>query len=157
MRVRGIADDAAANAYAESVYLPAYNARYAVPAASAVDYHLPRNPEVRDEDVFCLEHVRTVGNDFVVQFGKQGLQLDRAARGRVPAGSRVIVRQTREGELRVIHVSRFTESGSAGGPLPRPARRSRHPRRMRRARAPRGSRTDLRPITPGGAGSRSSG
>lgn len=107
MRVRGIADDAAANAYAESVYLPAYNARYAVPAASAVDYHLPRNPEVRDEDVFCLEHVRTVGNDFVVQFGKQGLQLDRAARGRVPAGSRVIVRQTREGELRVIHVSRL--------------------------------------------------
>lgn len=107
MRLRGIADDAAANAYVDALYLPAYNARYAVMPASAVDYHLPRNPAVRDEDVFCLEHTRTVGNDFVVQFGKRGLQLDRAARGRVPAGSKVLVRERREGELRVVHVSRL--------------------------------------------------
>lgn len=107
MRLLGIADDAAANAYVEAVYLPAYNARYAVPAASPIDYHLPRNPELRDEDVFCLEHARRVGNDFVVQFGKRGLQLDRAARGRVPAGSRVIVRETQDGQLRVIYASRL--------------------------------------------------
>jgi transposase len=107
MRLKGIGDDAAANAYVESVYLPAYNARYAVAAVSPVDYHLPRNPEVRDEDVFCLEHTRRVGNDFVVQFGKRGLQLERAARGRVPAGSKVVVRETQDGELRVIHVSRL--------------------------------------------------
>jgi hypothetical protein len=107
MRLRGIADDAAANAYVESVYLPAFNARYAVVPASPVDYHLPRDPALRDQDVFCLEHSRTVSNDFVVQFGRRGLQLDRAARGRVPAGSRVIVRETQDGELRVIHVSRL--------------------------------------------------
>lgn len=107
MRLRGIADDAAANAYAESVYLPAYNARYALAPASAVDYHLPRNPVLQDEDVFCLEHPRTVGNDFVVQFGKRALQLDRAARGRVPAGSKVVVRETQDGAIRVIHVSRL--------------------------------------------------
>jgi hypothetical protein len=107
MRLRGIADDAAANAYVESVYLPAYNARYAVPPASPVDYHLPRNPAQRDADVFCLEHPRTVGNDFVVQFGKRALQLDRAARGRVPAGSKVVVRETQDGVLRVFHVSRL--------------------------------------------------
>jgi len=107
MRLLGIADDAAANAYVEGVYLPAFNARYAVAAASSVDYHLPRDPSLRDEDVFCLEHVRTVSNDFVVQFGKRGLQLDRTTRGRVPAGSKVIVRETRDGEIRVIHVSRI--------------------------------------------------
>lgn len=107
MRLRGIADDAEANAYVEMVYLPAYNVRYAVAPASAVDSHLPRNPALREEDVFCLEHTRTVGNDFVVQFGKRGLQLDRAARGRVPAGSKVLVRETRDGALRVIHVSRL--------------------------------------------------
>ncbi|MQA92905.1 MAG: ISNCY family transposase [Gemmatimonas sp.] len=107
MRLLDIADDAAANAYVETVYLPAYNARYAVAPASEVDYHLPRNPNLRDEDVFCLEHTRKVSKDFVVQFGKQGLQLDRAARGRVPAGSKVIVRETQDGELRVIHVSRL--------------------------------------------------
>lgn len=107
MRLRGIADDAAANAYVESVYLPAYNARYAVAPTSAVDYHLPRNPELRDEDVYCLEHTRTLGNDFVVQFGKRALQLDRAARGRVPAGSKVVVRQTQDAALRVFHVSKL--------------------------------------------------
>ena len=105
MRLRGIADDAAANAYAESEYLGQHNARFAVAAASPVDYHLPRDPHLLDRDVFCLEHERTVGNDFVVQFETQTLQLSRSARGRVPAGSKVIVRQTRDGPLRVVHVT----------------------------------------------------
>jgi hypothetical protein len=107
MRLQGIADDAAANGYVDSRYLPAFNARYTVLPASPVDYHLPRDPEVRDEDVFCLEHERSVGNDFVVQFGTRGLQLDAAARGRVPASSKVLVRETQSGELRVIHISRL--------------------------------------------------
>jgi hypothetical protein len=106
MRLLGIGDDAAANAYCESTYLPRHNARYALLPASPVDYHLPRDPKLRDEDVFCLEHMRTVSNDFVVQFQKQGLQLDPAARGRVPARSKVIVREGRDGSLRVIHVNR---------------------------------------------------
>ncbi len=107
MRLLGISDDAAANAYVDSTYLPAYNARYAVAPASPVDYHLPRDPGLRDDDVFCLEHARTLSRDFVVQFGKRGLQLDRVARGRVPAGAKVIVRETQSRELRVIHVSRL--------------------------------------------------
>jgi hypothetical protein len=62
---------------------------------------------LRDDDVFCLEHARTLSRDFVVQFGTRGLQLDRGARGRVPAGAKVIVRETQSRELRVIHVSRL--------------------------------------------------
>lgn len=107
MRLLEIADDAAANAYVESTYLPAYNARYAVLPASEVNYHLPRDPTLADHEVFCLEHKRTVSNDFVVQFGKRALQLDASARGRVPARSRVVVRETQDGELRVIHFSRL--------------------------------------------------
>jgi hypothetical protein len=106
MRLLGIADDAAANAYVDSSYLPHHNERYAVAPASPVDYHLPRDLRLPDADVFCLDHVRTVSNDFVVQFGKQALQLDRAARGRVPARSKVLVREARDGSLRVIHVDR---------------------------------------------------
>lgn len=109
MRLRGIADDAAANAYADSEYLPQHNARFAIAAASPVDYHLPRNSQLLDQDVFCLEHERTVGNDFVVQFANKALQLSRSARGRVPAGSKVIVRETRDGPLRVIYVNRRGE------------------------------------------------
>lgn len=118
MRLRGIADDAAANAYAESEYLPQHNARFAVAPSSPVDYHLPRDTKLLDCNVFCLEHERTVSNDFVVLFEKQALQLDRAARGRVPAGSKVMVRETREGPLRVVHVNRHSvERECAWGPV----------------------------------------
>jgi transposase len=109
MRLRGIADDATANAYAESEYLPQHNARFTVAAVSPVNYHLPRDPQLLDQDVFCLEHERTLGNDFVLQYETQALQLSRSARGRVPAGTRLTLRETRDGPLRVIHVNRRGE------------------------------------------------
>lgn len=109
MRLRGIADDAAANAYVRAVYLPDLNARFAVAAASPVDYHLPRDPKLTDRDVFCFDHTRTVSNDFVVQFGRRALQLSPAARGRVPARSKVTVREGRAGDVRVIYTNRRGE------------------------------------------------
>jgi hypothetical protein len=114
MRLLEIADDASANAYVQAVYLPELNARFAVAPASPVDYHLPRDPRLADRDVFCLEHTRTVGNDFVVQFERRALQLNPCARGRVPAGSRVIVRESRDGDVRVIHVNRRGEEREYG-------------------------------------------
>jgi len=109
MRLRGIADDASANAYVQSVYLPDLNGRFAVAAASPVDYHLPRDPNLADRDVFCFDHTRTLSNDFVVQFGRRALQLSPGIRGRVAAGSKVTVREGRAGDLRVIHTSRSGE------------------------------------------------
>ena len=47
-----------------------------------------------------------VGQDYVVQYKSQALQLDRATRGRVPAKSSVLVRETEDGRLRVVHVAR---------------------------------------------------
>ncbi len=109
MRLAGIEDDASANDYVRQTYLPALNARYAVVPAKTADYHLPRDLRQKDRDIFCLEHPRTVSNDYVVQYGRLGLQLDRSARGHVPARSKVIIRETPDGELRVIHVSRRGE------------------------------------------------
>lgn len=107
LRLRTISDVATANTFVEADYLPAHNARFAVAPVSAVDHHRPRACCRRaDADVFCLETTRVVGNDHVVQYNGRGLQLDRGARGRVPAKSRVLVRQTEAGALRVIHVGR---------------------------------------------------
>lgn len=103
MRRLGIEDDAAANGYVREKYLPGHNARFAQAPADPADYHLPLDPSLNLDDVFCLEYQRVVGKDFVVQFDRRGLQLDRKARGRVPAGSKVLVRQTEDGRLRVIH------------------------------------------------------
>jgi len=105
LRLKGISDYAAANGYLTE-YTKAHNARFGVGARSAADYHLPRvKRALADQDVFCLETTRTVGNDFVVQYGPKSLQLEPKGRGRVPVKSRVLVRETEDGCIRVIQVS----------------------------------------------------
>ncbi len=105
LRLAGIGDIAAANAFLEEQYLPAHNARFAVVPASAVDYHRPRDRRHRpDAEVFCLETPRQVGADHVVQYFGRSLQLQPSAR--VPKKSQVLVREQRDGTLRVIHVGR---------------------------------------------------
>jgi hypothetical protein len=106
MRLLGLADDPAANAYVQATYLPQHNARFAVLPASPVDHHRVRDPRRHDDDIFCLEDTRIVGQDYVVQYRGRALQLARAARGRVPAKSTVLVRETEDGRVRVIHVAR---------------------------------------------------
>ena len=105
LRLKGIADYDALNEYLDD-YTKAHNARFSVSARSPVDYHLPRSRQaLADDDVFCLETTRTVGNDFVVQYGTRGLQLDPRTRGRVPVRSKVLVRETEDGRLRVIQLT----------------------------------------------------
>ncbi|MDQ3242956.1 MAG: ISNCY family transposase [Gemmatimonadota bacterium] len=106
LRLKGIASYEAANEYFVNDYTRAHNARFAVSPASSVDYHARRDRRaLADDDVLCLESTRTVGNDHVVQYGVRNLQLDRVVRGRVPAKSTVLVRETEDGRLRVIHVT----------------------------------------------------
>lgn len=124
MRLLGLAEDSVANAYVTTTYLPQHNARFAVQPASAVDHHRVRDRLPSDDDVFCLEERRVIGADYVVQYHGQALQLDRAARGRVPAKSAVLVRETEDGRLRVVHVARDGhERGCAWNPaVPRASR-----------------------------------
>lgn len=123
MRLHALSDDAAANAYLTATYLPQHNERFAVLPASGVDHHRPRDRRLRDDDIFCLEETRVVGQDYVIQYKAHGLQLDRAARGRVPAKSVVLVRETEDGRIRVIHVRATGASVCVPGRL-----RSREPR-----------------------------
>lgn len=107
LRLQGIADCVAANAYVEAAYLPTHNARFAIAPASAIDHHGARHRRRwPDADVCCLETVRTVGNDGVVQYHRQALQLDRGVLSRIPPKSRVLVREQRDGTVRVIAVGR---------------------------------------------------
>jgi leucine-zipper of insertion element IS481 len=106
LRLKRINDLAAANAYVEREYLPQHNARFAILPADPVDHHQPRDRRRwADADVFCLESSRTVGNDHVVQYQQQALQLDPRLRGRVPVKSRVLIRELQDGNLRVVFVA----------------------------------------------------
>jgi len=53
-----------------------------------------------------LESPRTIGNDYVVQYQGRVLQLDRRAQSRIPVKSQVLVREARDGSLRVVFVDR---------------------------------------------------
>jgi transposase len=107
LRLRGISEVATANAFMPN-YLAAHNARFAIAPASHVDYHRRRDRRRLDADVFCLESLRVIGNDHVVQYKQykhQSLQLDRRVRSRLPVKSHVVVREAEDGSLRVVYVA----------------------------------------------------
>ncbi len=103
LRRAGIGDLAGANAFLAD-YLAQHNARYAIAPHAAADYHRswPRGRAARD--VFCLEAERVVGRDYVIQYRHQALQLTPHARFRLSPRSRVLVRETADGTLRLLQV-----------------------------------------------------
>jgi transposase len=106
LRLAQIADVTTANAYVEQAYLPAHNARFAIAPASPIDHHRPRDRrQYADVDVFCLEATRVIGNDHVVQFAGRDFQLNPNVRSRIPVKSRVLVRETADGTVRIVHVA----------------------------------------------------
>ena len=103
LRRAGVQDLEAANRFLPD-YLAAHNARFALPAASAADFHRPWPMGRAPQDVFCREWVRVVGQDYVVQCQGQALQLVPHARFRLSPKSKVLVRESADGTRRVIEV-----------------------------------------------------
>jgi transposase len=100
MRLKKIGSYEQANAFLEQTYLAEHNARYAVAAAQAVDFHEPVGDNIDLDDVFCLEQERTVSQDWVVQYGSRWLQIE--AEPYVGAGSKVVVSERRDGSLKLV-------------------------------------------------------
>jgi transposase len=101
LRRAAIGDLDAAQRFLPS-YLAQHNARYAIAPAAAADYHRAWPAGRARRDVFCLEQERVVGRDYVVQYAGRGLQLTPHARFRLSPKSRVLVRETADGTLRVL-------------------------------------------------------
>lgn len=100
MRLKGIDNYEAANEFLMGSYRAQHNARYAVAAKEAADYHMRVPPRLDLEQVFCLEEERQVSQDWVVQYDCRWLQIE--AKGQktpVDAGSTVVVREHRDGSL----------------------------------------------------------
>jgi hypothetical protein len=108
LRRAGLGDQAAANAFLPG-YLAQHNARYAIAPQAAADYHRAWPAGLAPADVFCLESERVVGQDYVIQYRGQALQLTPHARFRLTPRSRVVVRETADGTLRVL------EAGASRG------------------------------------------
>jgi transposase len=101
LRLAGIARYDQANAYLDKHYIAEHNRRYARSAAAEADYHR-RPPTARQLDqVFWLEEERVLGEDWVVRYKNQLLQLERQSQHWAPAKSRVLVRENRAGEIAI--------------------------------------------------------
>ena len=105
LRLRGISDLPAANAFLDTQYWPAHNARFTVPAASTEDFHLPVPRGLQLDQVFRLRETRTVGNDWVVRYHTRSFQLERLRDG-APARSTVDIFEAVDGTLDIHYRGR---------------------------------------------------
>jgi hypothetical protein len=104
MRLKGISDYACANQYLEAEYFPQHDKRFAVAPQKPEDFHTRLNPRLDPKQVFCLEEQRVVGNDWVVRYDNQALQILPTNRAKRHCGprSKVLVRETEQGEIFIV-------------------------------------------------------
>jgi len=116
LRLRGISDVEAANAYLEAEYVPMLNRRFAVPAASSVDGHRP----IRGYDlgaILSVQTVRTVANDYTVRHGGRRYQIERRSITGGLRGGKVTVEERLDGSVKLRWQGRYLRYHRV---LPRP-------------------------------------
>lgn len=115
LRRLGIAEDAAANRFLETMYWPAHNERFAQPPAALEDFHR-RCPSRQVLDrVFRVEETRTIGHDWVVRYRNRSFQVRRAS-GYAPARSRVTVCEWPDGRIAIEYRGRPITATEILGP-----------------------------------------
>jgi hypothetical protein len=102
LRRKKIATHEGVNQYLEQEYCDDHNRRFAIDAASDVDYHLPVPGAKRLREIFRLETERVVGNDWVVRHENRLYQVEGQSRNYAPAKSKVTVCEWEDG-TREIH------------------------------------------------------
>jgi hypothetical protein len=101
MRLAGINDLASANRFLAETYLPAFNRKFNVEAASSADVHraVPRDLD----EVLSWEEERVVQGDWTVACGGQWYQLDRQHEALSLMRRKVIVRTLRNGRVQLVY------------------------------------------------------
>jgi transposase len=100
LRLEGISELKAANAYLRQTFLPSFNRRFKVKAASAADVHgaVPQ----RLEEVLSWEEERVVQGDWTLAYNNCWYQLDRQHESLSLVRRKVIVRTLRNGTRQLV-------------------------------------------------------
>ena len=75
--------------------------RFAIDAASEVDYHLSQPGARKRREIFRLETERTLGNDWVVRHENRFYQVERQGQVHAPAKSTVVVCEWEDGTMEI--------------------------------------------------------
>jgi transposase len=103
LKLAGIGDLAAANAFLEQRFLPEFNHQFAHPPACGTNLHRKVPAGVQLAEVLCEIETRTVGRDWCIRWANRILQLDERHAGLRLAGQKVQVQQHAEGTLQVVY------------------------------------------------------
>ena len=110
LRIRGIGNVEAANRFLAETYMAEFNSKFTVPAAQRGTAFVPA-PKRRLEEIFSIQHERTVNKDNTVLLAHQVLQIDKTRWRATLAGCRVIVREHLDAALTISYgphvVARF--------------------------------------------------
>ena len=110
LRLRGLSTIEEANAFLRAVYIAAFNQKFAVPAAQRGHAFVPA-PKRRLEEIFSIQHERTVNKDNTVVVGHRVFQIEKSRWRATLAGCRVLVREHLDGSVSISYgphlVARF--------------------------------------------------
>lgn len=99
LRLEGISDIKRANTFLRRTFLPAFNRRFQVQAASQSDVH--QKPPRALNEILSWEVERVVQRDWTVASGGRWYQLDRQHEALSLAGKKLIVRTLRDGAVQL--------------------------------------------------------
>ena len=123
LRLRGIRDRAAANAFLRKTFIPWHNRHFAVAPEQPGSAFTPLVDKTLLERVFCLEHTRRVDNDNTVRFERRVLQLAPASFRFSFARCQVTVREHLNGAISIWYgprrIGRYDGTGTAARRAPR--------------------------------------
>lgn len=116
LALHGITTIDQANEYLKNIYMPAYNAEFAVPAAMEGSAFVPwLNGEL--DDILCEQYERTVGKDNCVRFEGLVLQIPKDQYRCHYIKAKVRVHRYVNGQLSIFHGPRKLASYDAKGNL----------------------------------------
>ena len=102
LRLKGIRSIEDANTLLESGFVDSLNRRFAKPASSTANCHVPIVNGTDLRAVFCFEVQRTVGRDWVVQSDCRRFQILRDAKPLPRPGSKVTVARWLDGSIHLL-------------------------------------------------------
>jgi hypothetical protein len=99
LRLANISDIAKANDFLQKIYIPKHNSKFAVIPASSFNAHRPLLKEHKLNDILCKRTIRTLANDYTLQYKNKFIQV--TARQAIRPKSTVTIEELLNGKLRL--------------------------------------------------------
>lgn len=103
LRIKGVTDIDGANALLQAGFIDALNAKFAKPPREKKDAHRRLSRRLDLQDVFCIDEVRTVSNDWCIRHENRNYQIAKLNAPLPKPGEKVTVRRWLDGSLHLLY------------------------------------------------------